>query len=788
MFGRELSRSWFVGWALLALAPLAFSLLSPGSTLYFRDHGLAFRQLFQTVVEAYGGGSLPLWNPWTGGGEPLLADWNSMAASPLMLVFGGPWSFDFGYQLFVFAFFPIALFGAAWFAEQLGLDREAALLAGAMYALSGFVVSFNNLVVGLSGLALAPWAIGAALAFTVSPSLLRALGLSLSLSLHGEYTDPAFLVGDVLLYLVGVIHVRERLQPRSAPRVVLGLLGSLVLALGLIGVLLVPVISELSTSRRGMGFDTDYLSRFALHPLRIFELFLPGWSGDPVEGPVLLTTAKDPRLYVGSIYIGAAALPLVLLGAWVGRARKWLLLAALAVLLSVGPSTPLHTALMSIIPALSSSRFPEKFLSGAVLALAVVVALVWSQVRDGAVSSRALRSVGLLTCGLALSGPIALRSLGMTAWVEEASRFTTAEAARELMLRSADVGGLLAAAGAVCLWLVAAPERRRVAWILPLFVVGDLALRAPGLCPTIELEALAPPSLAHELHTSETRPYIFVYDAYAEPAHLESVTEPARFRYGVERLTSGHATHLRIRHLLDQDLREGRSPRWRSLERAFAQQPEPGRLRLLARMGVNHLLVRGSGTSLPGLTRVSSDQPLGGPVMSLYRIEGARPALGLESAWDFVPTASAALARAARDGPGGPLWLERGGLGTITSSQAQQTPTDREVLEVDEESPGFISAHVRTDGPRLLVLTQAYSTGWRAFIDGEAVPVMPGDGFLVTVPVGAGEHHVVLAYAPESVHLGAGLSAASLVVWLSLLLWGWHRRSASRASAVARRP
>jgi uncharacterized membrane protein YfhO len=84
---------------------------------------------------------------------------------------------------------------------------------------------------------------------------------------------------------------------------------------------------------------------------------------------------------------------------------------------------------------------------------------------------------------------------------------------------------------------------------------------------------------------------------------------------------------------------------------------------------------------------------------------------------------------------------------------------------VAEYEADRIALQTATGARGLLVLSEAYFPAWKAYVDGEPVPLYAADHVLRAVPVPAGEHSVELRY--ESWTLQAGL-AVSLVAYLAL--------------------
>jgi uncharacterized membrane protein YfhO len=77
-----------------------------------------------------------------------------------------------------------------------------------------------------------------------------------------------------------------------------------------------------------------------------------------------------------------------------------------------------------------------------------------------------------------------------------------------------------------------------------------------------------------------------------------------------------------------------------------------------------------------------------------------------------------------------------------------------------------------------LVLSQAWSPGWSAFVDGHAVTVLRANALVVGVPVPHGRHRVRLTYRPPGLTAGLVLSGGSLagLVLASAFLVATRRR------------
>jgi hypothetical protein len=100
------------------------------------------------------------------------------------------------------------------------------------------------------------------------------------------------------------------------------------------------------------------------------------------------------------------------------------------------------------------------------------------------------------------------------------------------------------------------------------------------------------------------------------------------------------------------------------------------------------------------------------------------------------------------------------------------TPAEYQAVACDR-----IEIGVRTESPGLLVVTDAWAPGWRAWRDGVEVPVLRGDHAhrVIALPRG-GDHHVEMRYEPPG--LGAGM-VISGVGWAAWAAAGWRARRRS---------
>ncbi|MGH9178733.1 MAG: YfhO family protein, partial [Acidimicrobiales bacterium] len=97
---------------------------------------------------------------------------------------------------------------------------------------------------------------------------------------------------------------------------------------------------------------------------------------------------------------------------------------------------------------------------------------------------------------------------------------------------------------------------------------------------------------------------------------------------------------------------------------------------------------------------------------------------------------------------------------------------------------------VRTVGPApsVLVLSDTWFPGWQATVDGRSAPVLRVDHALRGVAVPAGAHVVEFRYRPQSVRLGAAVTALTLVVLVGSGAWAARPRRRQRRPAAPAPP
>jgi hypothetical protein len=98
----------------------------------------------------------------------------------------------------------------------------------------------------------------------------------------------------------------------------------------------------------------------------------------------------------------------------------------------------------------------------------------------------------------------------------------------------------------------------------------------------------------------------------------------------------------------------------------------------------------------------------------------------------------------------------------------QQHPAASAVQWVARRNNSF-QLKVDAENDSVLVVSQTYYPGWRAWVDGQEAQIVPADYALTGIAVAAGSHDVRFAYQPGSFWIGLAVTAAALLAVVILL-------------------
>jgi len=663
-------------------------------------------------------GRIPAWDPYLNAGQPGLADIQTgfyyplnLLANLVLALLGWPFSMAALTGQIIFHFSLASLFTYLFvrhLARRAGARAPAARFAGAVAALSftyaGYLTSFP--VQQITILETAVW-LPLVLLFLDRafysrqpwPQLiLAALALACAL-LAGHPQTAMYVVYAALAYSVGLSFLSSPASPAFRSRLgsLLILLLALVLGAALATAQLVPTLQFIArSSRAGLGYE-DVSWGFPLAEMT--HLLYPGYFGGSPQ-------------YVG-------ILPLILAAAawFVRRARRevafWSGVAVLALLLSFGGHTFLYNLAHLALPGFGLVRDQERIIylfSFALSVLAGYGALTLVQplpAEDGDGFRRFWR--GLAWVGVFMLGLTALFYYGYLQGEQQGVEINLfAGLLRHHVLL------LFILAGSVLLFGLRLAGRLRRGWLV----------------------ALALALIWLNLFTINWR-YNQVQAGGGEPFPETGLVrflqeQPTTGRISSAGLLPGGASAAVVYEL--EDITANTPLRMASFQRFEDQMGSWRRWQLL---NVHHVLSRRD-LDGPGMERVYEEGKvkvyrIGDPLPRAWLVHstliaGDAEALRLLDSQDLDPRATAVL-------PPEVAALALPGAASGGGS-----------ARVMEALPGRLTLEVTASGEGLLVVSQPYYPGWRAWVDDQEVTLVRADYLLQALPLQSGQHRVELRY------------------------------------------
>lgn len=687
------------------------------------------------VAEEWRAGRLPLWNPYSNAGEPLLAQIEPAALYPLsalLLLEGGEVSYDAVQRLLVLHY-VVAAWGAYFLARAVVGGRGPALFAGAIFACSGFLTGYVPKHLPMASVvAWYPWTFWAL-------HHLAERGTWRWAALAGSFLALATLAGfpQLLVYLgyavaafvvVEWLRFAGRAGPGPAARHWLPLAALAVLVW--FGFSAPQLVATLELKLRSPRDVVSYAFTSRGYGLfEIVDLVAPG-------------VFRGWALYAGVLPLMLAAVGL--LADPRPRLRFFAGLGLGALALSFGGGTMAYLIAYLALPGFDLFQQQERIVGLLALALTILAAAGLRSLLGGE-GGEAARSVARWT--LRLSPLPALGALGLL--LLAADRFARGENADPWLIRLEALLWLtlMAIAGVV---LFHAAAGRALRGRLLLAVAAGLAL--------FDLISVQQPHVFRANPPATARPPspIAAYlAAHADEGRVDSCTG----------CLPGEGLLLRLRSV------EGRAAFKLTTYRQLRLLPDQERVNTL--LGVRFVVTRDQAP--PGARELMRADDV-----ALYEREEVRPRLTLARR-AIVATDDEAAAAALLAANFDPLQdaVVSGGSAPGGASGA---------VELLESTSERLVARVHTSATALLVVNEAWYPGWQATVDGVPTPVYRANLAMRAVEVPTGTHLVELRYQPGWLLPTLVLPPAVMAVITGALVWQRPRRhAATRPPALAGR-
>lgn len=693
-----------------------------------------FRDFFACALRE---GQLPLWNAAINCGFPLFAEGQAGPLYPpnVILALLLPTWAALNWSIVLHLWLASA--GMYALVRAFGAVRPAALCAGLCYALSGYMVvraMSPNFIAVCAWLPLLFWLVDRILNrrhfFYV---LLFALVIGLQL-----------LAGHPQAALYGAVAVAGYWLYRSWVQGAgwfawLALAGAFALGAALAAVQLLPTAELVQLSNRGAGLSWASFVAMSLPPERLATLLWPNLFGNSAHGTY---GSREIGFFIQlCAYVGVV--PLLL--AWSalrerrdGQVGFFAVLALAGLVLALGKYTAIFSFFYQI-PGFSLFRIPTRFLLWFAVGVSVLCGLGLDQVLR--------RERSRPANGWLLAAVLGAASAGLL-WVSGVALFGDdgSELTRYIHHLRGDglrlVGALIIGA-----WLLGRRARRAAAWAAPVVIFAELYSFGADFNGTIEPAAYTEtPATAREIladHTAAAPPRIvslvnernspfdwhggWAYDLESYRRYNETLRMYSGGLYGVANALPGWSPLHLYRH------------------GEFAR----GYPSFAALAGVEYAV------------RYSRD---GG--FEVQRLPTALPRAYVVGQFHLATSPRAGLGYMARGFPmRREVVLEEAPVASIGPGGAA------EIVRYEDEE---VAVALADSAGGILVLSDTYYPGWRAFVDGVERPILRANHVFRAVVIPAGAQEVVFSYEPDSFRYGLLVSVVAVGLWLGLA-WGGRR-------------
>ncbi|MEE9384308.1 MAG: YfhO family protein [Nannocystaceae bacterium] len=774
-------------------------------------------------------GDLPLWNPYSFGGSPFwLGAHSFVSPSYWTTAFLPPlWDIKVGFLLH----FALAATGTAWWVRSRGMSRPVAVTAAMAFALSGFTMShaFAGHRALVFTAACLPWVMGGISRWLRHGRWGVAVASATFMLLGGHY--HVVYIGWLGMGLHTILEEALRARsphaasaPHSPPARttepktratiasggvtrairVLAITAGLSALLSLVNLL--PTATTVALSQRSQG-GLAFASSYASAPQNLATYLIPTLFGGGHDHPFVGSWAFWESLGYLGLVPAFCLLTAPLFLHW----RVWVptaIVLALATALSLGLATPLFEPYVAIVPGADMFRSPGRFVLLTTLFGSFLTARTLQAWLDrGQQSWRRPQRVALFVPAvLMISVWLSIRTHDASSWHAWLGDFAGAPkrgepplAAWQSLLDAAHSETVLASAATLALavafvWTGSEPRRRAVLWGVATFTCVELYFFGQPFLNTGGSDRFALPPKAAAMLEQRYEPGLRIvtdpnaripgraaavgiaqlggYDTFlmrnaATYANLARGRDPDRFAAFVKFATfNPYVAHTGPRYLLTRR-RLGRSALqrrgwrgWKEIDRAqgfvLYENPRP-----TPRAWLSH--------SARHMAKDRAARRLGRQDHQLLAQTLLTTPLPAGYALDHPAPTTPALPAAPTD----------------SASPPYPTTQDAETVRIIRYEPDIVTMQVEANAAGLVVLSDTWHPGWRAFVDGQEAPIIEANLFMRAVPVAAGSHLVEQRFEPTSLVAGAWISLASLFAVLS---WRWRTIARGHREAQRRPP
>ncbi|MBA4313227.1 MAG: hypothetical protein C0417_11420 [Chlorobiaceae bacterium] len=350
------------------------------------NEGFPYRFSMSESIKA---GHLPLWVPEIYSGFPLLARAEAGIVYPFNLILFGLLSPWVALNLVLLLTIITAGISTYLYAKEIGASFAGALVAGIAFGFSGYLLSHLKHLSNVNAacwLPLGLYLIERAIKSNDNRKLLL-FGIVFGFQHLSGHTQIAYYSGVLYIFyfifrslavqktqkvlLSGTSKIKQlALSKQSWLFIGMLALGSLIAAIQLI-----PTYELVSLSQRSRGVTFDYASNYAYDPKNLGMFIYPYINGDIGDG----TYTGNSIFWEDYGYVGIVAL-IFALHAIFRNWKNWFvkfftISGVVSIILVLGPNTPVYEFVFNYVPGMKFFRFPTRFLLITDLSLVVLASI-----------------------------------------------------------------------------------------------------------------------------------------------------------------------------------------------------------------------------------------------------------------------------------------------------------------------------------------------------------------------------------------------------------------------------
>lgn len=768
---------WLPLGVLLAALIFLFYRILLGEVLFWGLPSLQFYPWRWLSFSQLRNGDIPFWNPYNGGGTPLLANYQSAVLYPpnwLYFLIPRPQTMGFIALLHVLLA-GIGMWNLTGKLELSSFGRGVSLLC---FALGSYLLGRLGSFPTANAVTWIPWLFWACLRLMENRRRLDVglLGLFTGLQLlsgHAQTSWYAFVALGLFALWYVLWPLRGAGRGVQVQALILAGIG-LALGVGIASWQMVMTLEFLQQSQRAGGVSYDELTNLSYAPLRILTMLAPHFFGTPADGSYL--TPGKGIYYEDAAYIGF--LPLIsaifAITGWL-KWRKflrhhmafrsvpfWILLSIAGFLLALGKYSPFFHSLYAYVPTFDNFREPVRWLLWPAFGLSILAGIGvhnWSQSQRAFFWTRLSLAGGVGMIVVTLISLVSFRNLDQdvlqvlakaiiatSCWLIGAAVLTLKQPAPSLT-------------GQAVRWQAA----------VLIFVAADLAWAVVGLNPTIS-------DNFYQRDFSLSRPQgrLYWFEDYEEDIKFERYFDLSDYRLAKDRWTDVRTSLLPNLNILDRiDLFNSFDPLQPAAHRQYVELIEDmdeDSSALLRAAGVGQVY----GPVLPkgwlqGQNEFTAEAPTA--PSDVWMVPEA---IWLEDDTDVIEQL-----RSATWNPEQTVILQRGEIPT-----SDLRPYTQAEVEVLSERPNNREYRIISDGPGFLVLANTWYPGWKVTVDGETVPLYKANLAFQAVFIPEGGGDVTFSYTPRGTGITFPISILSIFISVGLIAWGLFREPTIQSTTL----